>query len=602
MIRRLFTLLLRRYPQEVAAITGLSLLAAAFEGVGISVVLPILDSLDSPAALSADHPISRLLSTVLAWVGLPFAAWTLLLLGAGMVLCQAVAKYARVNLTVRTSTEMEARLRLDLFRSLAGAHIGYIHQRQSGALANALITEADRARGAFVHAMNGVGEIALVLVYVGMAFAMSWQLSLAAFALLPMVALFSRVRQHIYKKGTELTRANDRLHSGIFEYLVGVRDLKIFGLQSHACDDVSSRAKAVGRETWLLNRIIARIGAAYEVVMALVLVLLIVVAFGVLGEAPSVIITVVAVLFRLSPRVNLLQKNYDDFLGVLPGFERCVQIIDETTSCRSDTDSTGTKLDHLRSAIVFQDVSFSYGPGQDRVLDHIDLELPRGSTIGIVGVSGAGKSTFVDLIARFHEPSEGRILVDDVDLNDLDLGAWRRMIGFVSQDTFLFNAGVGQNIAFGDLNASEGEIREAAVRANAHSFIEQLPDGYETVVGDRGVRLSGGERQRLSLARALLRKPQILILDEATSDLDSRSERLIQESLDEMAHDCTIIVVAHRLSTLARADSIIVLDGGAVVETGTHDSLLRDGREYASLYHLQHGFQAHDRPAVAALE
>ena len=217
----------------------------------------------------------------------------------------------------------------------------------------------------------------------------------------------------------------------------------------------------------------------------------------------------------------------------------------------------------------------------------MSLYLPRGTTLALVGSSGAGKSTIADLLPRFYDPISGHITIDGVDLREYDLQSLRKAMGIVSQDTFLFNDTVGNNIAYGKPEASGEEIMTAAKRANAYEFISKLPQEFDTLIGDRGVMLSGGQRQRLAIARALLQNPEILILDEATSALDTVSERLVQSAIDDLSRDRTTLVIAHRLSTVQKADQIAVLDQGCVVEVGTHEELLQKGSYYSRLYSMQ---------------
>jgi ATP-binding cassette subfamily B protein/subfamily B ATP-binding cassette protein MsbA len=211
------------------------------------------------------------------------------------------------------------------------------------------------------------------------------------------------------------------------------------------------------------------------------------------------------------------------------------------------------------------------------------LVVPGGSVVALVGASGAGKTTLTDLVARFYDPTAGRILLNGIDLRDIRLKSFRTLLGIVQQEVFLFDGSVRENIAYGRMQASDEEVLDAARRANADEFIRRLPEGYDTLIGERGVKLSGGQRQRLSIARALLADPQLLILDEATSNLDTESEQLIQASLGELLRDRTTFIIAHRLSTIAHADQIVVLDAGVVVEQGTHQELLRRGGRYAQM-------------------
>jgi subfamily B ATP-binding cassette protein MsbA len=246
---------------------------------------------------------------------------------------------------------------------------------------------------------------------------------------------------------------------------------------------------------------------------------------------------------------------------------------------------------HLYTAIEhgirLEGVSFAYPGYENLVLKGVDLWVPKGTTLALVGASGAGKSTLADLLPRFYDPIEGRILIDGKDLREFDIRSLRQAMGIVSQDTYLFNASVRYNIAYGLKDAVEEQVIEAAKRANAYEFIVELPKGFDTEIGDRGVLLSGGQRQRLAIARALLRDPDILILDEATSALDTVSERLVQQAIEELCRDRTTIVIAHRLSTVQKAHQIAVLEQGRVVEIGNHEELLEKGGYYSRLYEMQ---------------
>ncbi|HEY9749326.1 MAG TPA: ATP-binding cassette domain-containing protein, partial [Allocoleopsis sp.] len=247
-----------------------------------------------------------------------------------------------------------------------------------------------------------------------------------------------------------------------------------------------------------------------------------------------------------------------------------------------------TPFTGLRQAIAFRAVDFRYGAGEKTALQNISICIPKGKTTAIVGPSGAGKSTLISLICRFYDPTSGEIEIDGHPLPQLNLADWRDRIAVVSQSVHIFSATVYENIAYGRPAATEAEVIAAAKQANAHEFITQLPQGYQTQVGDQGVRLSGGQRQRLALARAMIRNPEILILDEATNALDSISEHLIQEAIHRLSQRCTLIVIAHRLSTIEQADQIIVIEEGQVTEQGTMAELLKRDRLFAQLYRLQY--------------
>jgi subfamily B ATP-binding cassette protein MsbA len=264
--------------------------------------------------------------------------------------------------------------------------------------------------------------------------------------------------------------------------------------------------------------------------------------------------------------------------------ERVFEFLDAPIDIEEADDALG--IASFEHDIAFDDVSFSYRDGQE-ALRHVSFEVPKGTVLAMVGPSGAGKSTVVDLLSRFYDVTSGAIRIDGLDIRTLRIDDLRALMGIVSQETVLFHDTVRANIAYARPDASDEQIKSAARAANAHDFVQAMPEGYDTVVGERGVELSGGQRQRIAIARALLRDPPILILDEATSALDTESERLIQEAVEKLLEGRTVFVVAHRLSTIQRADQILVLEGGEIVERGDHVTLLARSGRYKRLYDLQ---------------
>lgn len=305
------------------------------------------------------------------------------------------------------------------------------------------------------------------------------------------------------------------------------------------------------------------------------------VVYGTLNPA-DVIAYILYINMFLDPIRTLIMFN-EQFQQGMTGFKRMIQILDTEPDIADREDAMEAGV--LSGQITFDNVSFSYE--EEKILDNMSFTVDAGKTIALVGPSGVGKTTICSLIPRFYDVTEGRVMIDGIDVRDFTLDSLRDNIAVVQQEVYLFNSSVRDNICYGDWDATDDQVREAARRANIDTFIESLPEGYETMVGERGVRFSGGERQRISIARAFLRNPPILILDEATSSLDNISERAIQAALDDLSRDRTTLVIAHRLSTIRNADEILVLSEEGIAERGTHEELLEKGGEYAFLYRSQ---------------
>ncbi|MBS3905162.1 MAG: ABC transporter ATP-binding protein [Simkania sp.] len=309
-----------------------------------------------------------------------------------------------------------------------------------------------------------------------------------------------------------------------------------------------------------------------------------------------VLLTFITIMYRLSNRVQTLLTGAAAIAGNWGHILRLEEILEEKG--KQFTPTGGEPVNTFERGIFFENVSLSYPAAQVFAIQQLSLDIPKGSTVAFVGSSGAGKSSVMDLLLRLYDPISGHIYVDQRDLKHIEISSWRKILGVVSQDTFIFNETIEENIRFGNLQASLAEIIEAARLSGAHSFISRLPQKYQTVVGERGYRLSGGERQRIALARALVRNPEILILDEATSSLDSQSEQLIQEALNHFRGKKTVIIVAHRLSTVVDMDWIFVMDKGRILEEGTHAQLLSFKGRYAFFWQIQSHQSFHQNEAL----
>jgi subfamily B ATP-binding cassette protein MsbA len=368
-----------------------------------------------------------------------------------------------------------------------------------------------------------------------------------------------------------------------------MRLIRAFGEESRESARFSSQANRYRRQVVRTQRYSSLTSPLTEIFSGLLVIAIIWAGSrpGVIGLstplAPEAIIVFLMAALKLTSPLKTISSFPAVMAVALASAERVFEILDEPST---ELERPGEAAAHFDRDVVYDRVSFRYGNG-DPVLSEVSFALPKGRVVAIVGPSGAGKTTLADLLPRFHDPTGGRILMDGVPLTGLTRRSLRALMGVVSQDTILLNDTVYANIAYGSPGASREQVEVAARAANADGFIAALPQGYATVLGERGTRLSGGQRQRIAIARALLRDPPILILDEATSALDTESERLVQQAIDRLMRKRTVLVIAHRLATVRDADEIVVLDAGRVIQRGTHDQLFRAGGLYRRLYDLQ---------------
>jgi ATP-binding cassette, subfamily B, bacterial MsbA len=552
-------------------------LAAIFEGVGIGFLLSFLQSLTSPNAQPTQ--------TGVEW----FDVW---ILG---IHTSAVSRLCRISLLILLTTwtrglfnyfatvyteiaqlHLVDRLRKQIFEQLQAFHLSYFSQKRSGELINTLTTEIERIRTVFGSISFLLTRLLTVLVYIVSILLLSWHLSILSILMFGLLGMgISVLTTKIRTASFDISQTNSSLAATFMEFVNGIRTVHAFGTQNFERDRFYRNSQDCLQASSQSTRISALVRPLSEGLATTVLVGMLLLAFTLfvaqgLLEVSS-LLTFFFVLFRIVPMiqdVNGVRANLSTLVGSADDIQALLRTDDKDYFENGEINFKG-----LRRSIDFISVDFGYDAAFP-ILKNITLTIERGKVTALVGGSGAGKSTLVDLIPRFYDPTQGTILLDGVDLRQFDIQTLRRRMAIVSQDTFIFNTSIRSNIAYGSPNATDNQIYEAARQANALEFIQEMPTGFETELGDRGVRLSGGQRQRLAIARALLRDPEILILDEATSALDSVSERLIQQSLEKLAVGRTVIAIAHRLSTIARADKVVVLEQGEIMEQGTYSELL----------------------------
>lgn len=430
----------------------------------------------------------------------------------------------------------------------------------------------------------------LILVYLAMMLIMSWEMTLFVFILLPIMgALIGKVGKNLKRHSWEGQTKMGEILALMEETLSGLRVIKAFNAESKMEHRFAEENESYRR---IQNRLMRRRSLAHPMSEFLgTIVIVIILWFGgslVLGEnaslTPEVFISYIALFYCIiNPAKNLTNAYYSIQKG-LAAMDRIDVILAAESSIQEPEQPE--RLQQFTGNIEYRHVDFSYNSSK-QVLKDICLTIPKGKTVALVGQSGSGKSTFVDLLPRFYDVTRGAILIDGIDIRRLSFYNLRELMGNVNQDPILFNDTIYNNISFGVESATPEQVEQAARIANAHDFIMQTEKGYQTVIGDRGGKLSGGQRQRLSIARAVLKNPPIMILDEATSALDTESEKLVQQALDNLMKNRTSIVIAHRLSTIKNADLICVFHDGQIVERGTHEELLEANGIYTKLYNMQ---------------
>ncbi|MHC5030537.1 MAG: ABC transporter ATP-binding protein [Planctomycetota bacterium] len=502
---------------------------------------------------------------------------------------ESAFQYCAAVLWRNLAQRIQHDLRVDAYGHVQDLEMAYFEDKSTGGLMSILNDDINQLERFLDVGANEVLQVATTVVVIGAIF----------FGLAPLVACLAMLPMPFVLLGSiKFTRAMapryaavrsqvGHLNATLANNLGGVAVIKSYTAEAHE----RARVAAASDEYVRRNRHAIRLSSAFTPLIRIVILCGFTGTLVLGGKQAldgALEVGAYSVMIFLTQRLlwplTRLGETIDLYQRAMASTERVLDLVDTPARIKSGS----RQLEQVRGAVRFEDVSFTYPTGGP-VLRDVSLDIPPGQTIAVVGATGSGKTTLVKLLLRFYEVSAGRILLDDVDIRELTLESHRRAIGLVSQDVFLFHGTVRENIAYGARDASADEIVAAARLAEAHDFVERLPRGYDTVVGERGQKLSGGQRQRISLARALLKQPAILVLDEATSSVDNETEAAIQRSLERMAHERTMLVIAHRLSTVRHADRIHVLADGVLEEAGTHEELLARQGTYAALWNVQTG-------------
>ena len=504
------------------------------------------------------------------------------------VLLSSLLNYLALVLTRWIRTRCTHLVRRDALQHLLNLNLGFYHQEKAGELISRIIQDSENTgQGLGPLVRSYLHHTVLIVMYSTYLISTSvWMTVCAFFMIMLQFGLTELIKKPVRRRTRTFFDKVAELTSTLQETLTSIRVVKSFGVEDYEMEKLEKDLNAV-RKAGFQDGVIRHIEPhAREFLDAVAFIGIFVVASmqlmnGSLSLQGFLLYIYVGRL--LIQPVNKFAVSVTWTQALLASYERLSELFAQKSSVK---DGSTIKTEFAQH-IEIRDVNFSYGSERDFSLNHVDFTLHKGEVVALVGPSGAGKSTLTDLILRFYDPTSGGIFIDGINLKELKVSVYRKIFGVVPQESLLFNDSIGNNIAYGRDNVSQADIIEAAQTANAHDFILDLPDGYDTVVGDRGVRLSGGQRQRIAIARAIVAKPDILIFDEATSSLDTQSEKQVQAAVDSVLERCTAIVIAHRLSTILNSDRIIVLNKGQVEAIGTHKELLKISGLYQQLYHLQ---------------
>ena len=573
MLKRFAGMVVATLRWRLALVFALGVIATVTAGVGVVLLVPLLSLVGVDATGGTTEPFVELVRGGLDRLGIePSAAVLLTLNGVVLIAAAALSRYqAIVEPRVYESFDVAQRNRL--FRALTTASWQHSVNEHAHDNVHLLTAEIDRLGAAAYGIVSLVTRALHVLVHLVIAIVLSPLLTaLVAAAGLLLAVVTQPLANKARARGRDVTSAYRDLYSSIGEHLSGLKTIKAHGLEERFIDDFGRRADQAAEAEVAVSRNQANVGFVLQVGSTLALTAIVWVALGMQSVTPAGLIVLLYLFARLVPMLTGLQRGYQSLISKLSAVESIETAFERFTAAGESTLS-GPDLPRVTRTIALSGVSFGYRTVDGRtVLANVDLVVPTGKTTAIVGPSGSGKSTTADLLIGLLAPDAGAVLLDGVELTDADRPRWRQRVSYVSQDTFLFHASVRENLRVANPDASEEQMWEA-LDAAAAGFVRDLPAGIDTVLGDRGSTLSGGERQRVALARGLLREPDLLVLDEATSQLDAVNDAKVQEAIRGLHGRVTLVVIAHRLATVRDADAIHVFADGSVVESGTWEEL-----------------------------
>jgi ABC-type multidrug transport system fused ATPase/permease subunit len=569
-----------------------TVLSSLLDGVGIGLMIPFLRILTNEAKDSLQLPSSVWTTGINFWLAHQSRGNLVTFFAIGLMVALALKSYFCYISQVLCDLyreETTSRLRERLYETYLQAPLSFYDQEELGRVSATLLVGTGNFSTMLSFFFSGFTSACTLLAYLLTLLVVSWKLTLLVTVLIGIVGIsLNSMLRNINRSAESVAGGFDQLGICTLDTLGGIRTVRSYGTEAFEMQKIKSILAKFVASANILNRKKQMIDPLTELATLGVAMLILVITYnllivrGLIGTSELFLFLLVLVkIIPVTKKINIsrgfIQENAPSVMRLARVFELEKQKFPEGANIHFES---------LRAGIVLRNICFSYN-GRTDVLKDFSLEVPKGQTVALVGSSGAGKSTLAALLPRLYDVTSGAIEIDGIDIRNYEISTLRRRIATVSQDTYLFNVTIRENIAYGLPDTDDQQVIEAAQLANAHEFITQLPLGYDTLIGERGIQLSGGQRQRLSIARAILRNPDILILDEATSALDSQSEQLVQEALERLRQNRTVIVIAHRLSTVRNADRIVVLEKGKLIESGGHKQLLASQGAYWSFHNLQ---------------
>jgi subfamily B ATP-binding cassette protein MsbA len=573
----------RYRPLFTLGIICLSVLTAALEGIGLSFLIPIIEIAQGSGGGGGLDGAAEVFVSAYEFLGVPFSLETVILGISLAMTARFTSSFLVTWLRDILLVSYIRHLQTQGFERALNARIAYYDAHGSDEILNAIVTQAEYAGRIIPRIVKLVKQLALSLVYFGVAVTISPLLTVVSTVVLGgLVALIRFVLESGYAVGDRVAEANERVQRSVQAGTQGIHEVKLFGVVDELFEDFTEAVDQFETSRIRLSRNEAVMDNTYQLLAALVVFALIYVALTVIDLSLASLGVFLFAMFRLAPRASRINDIAYKIEGDLPHLIRTRAFLDELEDKREPDHGTREPPTPVET-ISFEDVVFSYGA--EEVLSGFSFSVDRGEFVAFVGPSGAGKSTVVSLLTRMYTADDGRITAEGTPIEEFELPAWRETIAVVRQNPHVFNDTLRYNLTIGNRTATDAEVQQACEIAQVTEFLDQLPEGLDTVLGDDGVRLSGGQRQRVAIARALLKPADILVLDEATSDLDSTLEQRVHDGIEEH-NELIMIVIAHRLSTVTDADRIYTVEDGTVAESGSHDELLQHGGVYANLYDL----------------